>query len=228
MLIFDVVCVMIDDRILISSPCGLLSEDKQDFLTKHNNFCKKYLEEKYQKVRYLKVIDNTSKDYCYKNIDFTIDLLTGEVFANNKDDTIWEMCNLKEEKCDKFSIEKLEKYNNSFFIHKKVVQNAEYTFLDENKNEVVKMDKYSYVINGLDIDDGGYGDYIIMSFLEQDSKIYIKGFNGNSILVNLCKKKYKNVVDRADLLWSFFMSRYTNAEIRRRIYYEFFEIFDEK
>jgi hypothetical protein len=220
---------MIDEsmrgEILVSNPVGICYENEKEILQQFNNFKEKFLKPQYKDVRYLKIIDYRGCDeYHYKTLNITIDLLTGEVWSNTED-SLYSMCSLKEEIKDdedfQFKTDFLEKNRNGdFYIHKKLVQDGIYTFLDENK-QVIEKNEDEYVLNGLDIDDCGYGDYIVMSFKERENKFYIKDFNGDIILLNLCKENYKDLISKLEVIYAHFQSRHTDAEARNFLYRSF-------
>lgn len=209
-------------EILVSNPYRFCYENEKEILQKFNNFKEKFLKPQYKDVRFLKIIDYSGRDeYHCETLDITIDLLTGEVWSNTKD-SLYSMCDLKEEIKDyeefQFKTDFLEKNRNGdFYIHKKLVQNGVYIFLDKNKQVIEKIED-EYVLNGLDIDDCGYGDYIVMSFKERENKFYINDFNGDIILLNLCKENYKDLINKLELVYSNFTSRNTDAECRDFLY----------
>ena len=218
-------------EILVSNVFGLKYENEKELLQEFYSFKEKYLQPQYKDVRFLKIVDYRYYDvYYYNNIDITIDLLTGEVLSNTKD-SLYSMCNLKEEIKDdeefQFKTDLLEKNDNGdFFIHKKLVQDGVYIFLDENKQEIKKI-KNEYVLNGLDIDDCGYGDYIIMSFKERENKFYINNFNGDIVLLNLCKEKYEKIVSNAEIIHSHYGSRFSLCDCKNYLYRILLDFIDE-
>jgi len=211
-------------EILVSNPHRVVYENEKKVLQEFNNFKEKFLKPQYKDVRYLKIEDNRIDDYYYQNIDITIDLLTGEVFSNTNN-SIYEMCKLREEIEDydnfKFNIDLLQKdRNGKFFIHKKLADTGIYTFLDSNKKELEKIEN-EYVLNGLDIEDAGYGDYIIMVFIQKENKTFISSFNSDVILLNLCKEEYKDLINKLEAIHSHYKSCYINAEDKDYLYRSF-------
>jgi len=97
---------------------------------------------------YSKKTESTDYDAL---INFTIDIDTGKVLNWKEGDTA----------C----------------IYNKPVDSGIYTFMDENKKNVLKIS--DYVIDGLDIEDEGFGDYIILRILPDGT---INNWNKDKVL----------------------------------------------
>lgn len=73
---------------------------------------------------------------------------------------------------------------NCGIIMSKPVDSGIYTFMNENKENVLRIS--DYVIDGLDIDDEGFGDYIYLTILKDGT---IKNWNSEKILNVYLKQK---------------------------------------
>jgi len=72
---------------------------------------------------------------------------------------------------------------NTARIYSKPVDSGVYAFLDGNKTIIKEIE--GYVIDGLDIDSSGYGDYIILRILEDGS---IEHWDSDLIMKNIKKE----------------------------------------